>query len=102
VSPRRTRPAGPCTTLQLGGHAIAVIWVPDLEEREGCEGRWSWKAMRIELDAALTRSQAQEVLIHECAHAVSDIHDLKLTERQARALGVGLQQMLNSSLKVIR
>lgn len=100
---RRKRPAGHAFDLQLAGHTIGVYWVDNLKiDGEELAGAWRAPLDRIDLDSALSRTEAQEVLIHEGAHAVSDVYDLRLTERQIAALGLGLQQMLAPFLKVIR
>lgn len=96
---RRTRKPGTLGVLKLAGHSIEVRWVKDLAETQECAGSWQWSKMRIELDSELTEAEAQETLIHECAHAVSDLRGLELTESQVRHLGLDLQQMLTPFLK---
>lgn len=99
---RPNRKLGRFCTLPIAGHTVAVHWVKDLIEREECAGIWRPDKRRISMDASLSQAEAQETLIHECAHASSDTRDLGLTEDQVRNLALDLQQMLAPFLKVIR
>lgn len=100
--PRKARKPGTFTVLELAGHSVEVQWIKGLTDEHECAGSWNWAKMRIELDADLSAVEAQETLIHECAHAVSDLRALDLSESQVRHLGLDLQQMLKPFLRVIR
>ena len=89
-------------TTTLAGHSIGLYWVDGLSREKSREAQWLAGERRIELDIGLSRTSAQECLVHEAAHAVSDEYDLGLSEQQVRILGLGLQQMLSQFLRVVR
>ncbi len=88
--------------LCLAGSIVRVFWIPGLElDGEPCEGLWDPETSEIHLDTSLwhTRAKLQEVLIHECAHAISDNRNLRLSESACLTLGLDLQQMLAPFLR---
>ncbi len=88
--------------LDLAGYAIPVRLVKDLQATEECAGRWSNELRRIDIDFDIAQYQEElcEVLIHECAHAVSDFYGLDIDEQRVRILALGLHQMLKPFIKV--
>ncbi len=99
---KRQRKSGVFAKLKIAGYKVEVRWTRDLVERTDCAGLWHPDKRLIELDAGLSDIEAQETLIHECAHAASDIRGLNLSEGQVRHLGLDLQQMLAPYLREIR
>lgn len=80
--------------LKICNHTYKVEWVKGLLEKEDLYGDCESIERKIRLDADLTCEEAQETLIHECAHAVSFALGLELSEQRVTSLGAGLQQML--------
>ena len=82
-------------TLALCGYAVHVWVVPGLAERAHAKGLWHPDDRRIEIDADLSQSEALEVLIHECVHAVADSNAIRLSEQSVTSLALGLHQLLS-------
>ena len=86
------------STIQIAGHAISIVPVDGLQAAEGLNGDWNEVRLRIRIDSSLTGSRRQEIILHECIHAISTLNGLNLEESQVRTLGLGLQQMLAPAL----
>lgn len=58
------------------------------------EGHCDYEKHVITLRAGLPQERLNEVLIHECIHAVHFTMDIDMKEQHVRLLGLGLAQLL--------
>lgn len=89
-------------SVPIAGHTVQVQIKDELLSKDG-ERLWGeWDCMsetytiRLHTDCLKAPEIFYDTLIHELAHAISDIFGLGLKERQVEGLGSGLQQALSS------
>lgn len=75
-----------------------VRWVKDLMKTEKLYGDVDYETRVIRIDADIPADEAQDTLIHECIHAISEAFDLGISEMKTRILGTALQCMLQDAL----
>jgi hypothetical protein len=74
--------------VHVAGFSIPVYLHDNLEN----EGEYHYDKHEIRIDACQPRQKWGEIVLHESLHAIDDVHGLKLSERQVRALSLALHQ----------
>lgn len=79
--------------LKIRGKFIEIVWQHDLVEGEHL-GKWDPQARTITIAANQKPHKTLEIALHEILHAISDIYDLKLTERQIEGVDSPLAKVV--------
>ena len=82
--------------IRAFGRNLTVVYQPELRDEEGnplC-GQWILDELTIEADPTQHSINLQDTLLHELVHAISDLADLELTERQVLVLSTSLLGIL--------
>ena len=77
-------------SVKLGPYTIPI----QRKELVNAAGCWDSDKRIITIVPGMEGAAYWDTLIHECVHAISDLHALGLCEAQVSSLGVGLAQAL--------
>lgn len=90
--------------IRAFGRTLHVVYKPGLldEEENPLCGQWKLDELTIEADPTQHSINLQDTLLHELVHAISDLTDLELTERQVLVLSTSLLGILLDNPKFAR
>lgn len=78
----------------LGPYLIEVWEDPEIDTAdEVVSGCWDETERRIRLRPGLDPAEAQDTILHERLHAISDLYGLDLSHSAIHTLAMGLAQM---------
>lgn len=77
------------------GLAIKVREVPVSADQP--YGTWNYADLLVSVQKGLNVQVEENVILHECLHAISDMIGLKLTERQVEGLEAGLSSLFRDN-----
>ena len=85
-------------TLQICGHTIKI------EYRDGlvvggdeCWGVYDDDKHTIYLKIGMSETRKMEILLHECIHAIAEIHNLNLSEKAVKILAIALLALIRDN-----
>lgn len=89
--------------ITICGHEVSIVYKEGLV----CDGKQVWgiyddSKHAIYLRTGMDRTRKQEILLHECIHAIDHIHVLGLSEKSVKILGIEILALIrnnNISLK---
>jgi hypothetical protein len=89
-------------TVTIAGYVVKVIYKRGLVcDGVECWGVYDYNKNVIYLKTGMEKTRKEEVFLHECIHAISDILGLKLSEKAVNLLGVELLALLrNNKIKI--
>ena len=75
---KKDKPIPPPEVVQIGYVDYKIIGISsDEAEKLGVNGHFLKEKQEIHYDETLNRTALTNVIIHECIHAIIDMHDLK-------------------------
>ena len=81
--------------LRLLGLDIKVREVPVGADQP--YATWNYSDLKLAVQKGMNTQVEENVILHECLHAISDMIGLKLTERQVEGLEAGLSSLLRDN-----
>lgn len=86
----------------IAGHNIQIKYGRGLKlNGKECWGIYNDSKKTIFLRSGMDKSRKAEIFLHECIHAIDDIHVLNLTEKAVKILGVEISGLIrNNKIKL--
>lgn len=91
-------------TLNICGHDYKIVWKDGLfEGNTECWGVCDSEKNIIYLRKGMNNSQQQEILLHECIHAIQAINNQRASEQSVKVLALALLALIkNNKLNFLR
>ena len=84
--------------LVIAGHVIKIKYARGLVNGEhDCWGVYNDTTHTIYLKTGMDRTRKEEILLHECIHAIEHIHALSISEKAVKILAIEILGMLRNN-----
>lgn len=82
----------------VAGHSIKIVLKDELViDNSECWGLYDDSTDTIYLQKKMPKTRKMEVLIHECIHAFSSIHNLNLTEKVVNTIAIEILALIRNN-----
>lgn len=88
----------PIKSVVIGSDVIRVETVPRFKHL----GQWDQSAKVITIRARMARWNRNSTILHESLHAISDFHNLCLTEEQVAGLEPALRNLIRNNPQLVK